>query len=291
MNDGIPNTGGLKGNWKIRLAMAGCLIVTVALIYGPSPARAKVKIAPLDYHASWKAYAEKDANRQPAKVYPYEACFKKAAEEFDLPLTLLLALARGESDFNARAKSSKACYGIMQIQWPGTARDLGLNSIRELYDPCKNIRGGAKYIRMMLDRYDGNIHLALAAYNYGPGRIGTHASPASLPQGAVWYSGYVYHHLQQVLAGSRTTPIPAAQRTTYRPGSKLPVILFHNPIRAAAFLAYFKENAADLRLDWFRTSLGETYIVMLFDTDKEKQSGVLKLKQLGFRVDVTNQFN
>jgi hypothetical protein len=261
----------------------GCLLMLFLCCVG-----AKTAIEPLDYHASWKAYAQMDAGRQPMDVYPYDACFRKAAKDFNLPLTLLLALARGESDFNPKAQSSQSCYGIMQIQWPGTASDLGFKSLEELFEPCKNIRAGAKYLRKMLDRYHGDIHLALAAYNYGPGRIAVGAE--AVPQGAVWYSGYIYHHLKQVLARSSATPVPLAQRRVYKRENKLAVIIFHNPLRAEAFLAYFKEYAPDLRLDWFRTNLGETYIVLLYDTEKDKTKGIVKLRQLGFTVDPTIRF-
>jgi Transglycosylase SLT domain len=260
-----------------------CLLVLVLFSMG-----AKTGVEPLNFHASWKTYAQTDAGRQPLDIYPYDACFRKAAKDFNLPLTLLLALARGESDFNPKAKSSQSCYGIMQIQWPGTATDLGFKSIKELYDPCKNIRAGAKYLRKMLDRYKGDIHLALAAYNYGPGRIAVGAEV--IPQGADWYSGYIYHHLKEVLARSSATLVPPAHRQVYKRKNKLAVVIFHNPLRAEGFLAYFKENAPDLRLDWFRTNLGETYIVLLYSTEKEKTGGIAKLRQLGFTVDPTIRF-
>ena len=272
--------------WALVIVIAG-LVFCLPQLSGA----AKMKIREMDYSALWKSYKIKDADLDPAREYPYESCFKEAAELYDVPVTLLLAMARGESDFNPRAKSSKSCYGIMQIQWPGTARDLGLNSIAALYDPCKNIKAGARYIKKMIDRYGGDYHLAIAAYNYGPGRIAKNARPWSIPNGANWYSGYVYHHLQQVLAGaSDGGGKKAATRKKYLPGTKIPVILFHNPYRAKDFLAYFKEKAPNLNLDWFRTSLGETYIVLVADTVKEKERSVKKMKSLGYYLDLKKQF-
>jgi len=256
----------------------------------PQAQAARMKIKKMNYSASWKAYLNEDANIKPLKEYPYEACFREAAKTYDLPLTLLLAFARGESDFNPRAKSSKSCYGIMQIQWPGTAGDLGLSSITELYNPCKNIKAGAKYIKMMTKRYNGDLHLAIAAYNYGPGRIPRDTQPWSIPQGANWYSGYIYHHLQKVLAGAGPGKAVAATKHKYTPGTKIPVILFHNPFRAMDFLAYFKERAPDIRLDWFRTTLGETYIVMVTDTEQEKRKSILRMKKLGYYLDLKKEF-
>ncbi len=251
---------------------------------------AKMKIPALDYGATWKAYLNNDTDLEPSKIYPYEHCFRQAAQKCDVPLTLLLALARGESDFNPKAKSSASCYGIMQIQWPGTAGDLGFNSIKELYDPCKNIMAGARYIKMLMDRYDGDVHLAVAAYNYGPGRISREMAAGDIPQGANWYSGYVYHHLQQVLKGATPGVAGKPRRTKYKPGNKIPVILFHNPLLARNFFNYFEENAPEVRLDWFRTTLGETYIVLLFDTQKEKTSSIKRMKKLGYYLDVSQTF-
>jgi hypothetical protein len=275
-------------------AVAVLMTGLILLPHGTQAARMKIK--KMNYSLSWENYLSKDSRLEPSKEYPYEMCFREAAQKYDLPLTLLLALARGESDFNPRAKSSASCYGIMQIQWPGTAGDLGFKSIRELYYPCKNIKAGARYIKMMLKRYDGDLHLALAAYNYGPGRIPKGASAWSIPQGAGWYSGYIYHHLQQVLSGATpvatapAAPSPEKARPKYKPGSKIPVILFHNPFRARDFLVYFKDRAPELRLDWFRTSLGETYIVLVFDTEKEKKRSVKRMEELGYYLDLKKEF-
>lgn len=261
------------------------VVFVLNFVFTPFVGSSRMNIEKLDYSTSWREYVLQDTLKKPVRSYPFEDCFRKAAKENNIPFTMLLAIARGESDFNPRAKSSSSCYGIMQIQWPGTAKDLGFKKKSELYNPCRNIKAGAEYIRKMIDRYNGDIHLALAAYNYGPGRIKKKMTASSIPQGASWYSGYIYHHLQQVLEGSCTELAPALQRPQYKSCQKLPVILFHNPLRARAFFTYFKDKASDLRLDWFRTSLGETYIVLLYDSEKEKKSGVEKLKELGFYVD------
>ncbi len=263
-----------------------------ALVFCPASAEAaRMKIEKRNYSLLWKSFLRKDSDRAPEMIYPYDDCFRAVAKLYNLPLPLLLAVARGESDFNPTARSSANCYGVMQIQWPGTAEELGIHTFKELYNPCHNIRAGARYLRQLLDRYNGDIHITLAAYNYGPTRIRKGTRASGLPQGAVWYSGYIYHHLEQVLAGSGSSGKIPGQRILYNPANKLPIIIFHTPFRARGFMAYFKEEAPELRLDWFKTSLGESYVVMMFNDKKEKARGIMMMKKLGYAVDPKKGFN
>jgi hypothetical protein len=121
-------------------------------------------------------------------TFPYQSCFDIAARMHDVPVDLLLAVANVESAMNADARSNKNAHGIMQIQWPGTAKHLGVKRLSELYNPCLNIELGARYLRELINGADGNIERALAAYNYGPGRI---ARSPILPDGARGYASKV----------------------------------------------------------------------------------------------------
>jgi len=93
--------------------------------------------------------------------------FQKASDTYGVPVNLIKAIAKQESNFDANATSSCGAQGIMQLM-PATAASLG---VTDAYDPEQNIMGGAKYISQMLDRYDGDITLALAAYNAGSGNV------------------------------------------------------------------------------------------------------------------------
>ncbi len=139
---------------------------------------------------------------RPALDFPYAHCFKRAATAHGLPETLLVAVARGESDFKPRARSKANAYGLMQILWPDTAKHLGLEQLSEVLDPCTNVDAGARYLKELQQRYDGDLNRTLAAYNYGPGRIPV--TGGRLPDGAIWYSAYIMRHLDYVLHGGGT---------------------------------------------------------------------------------------
>jgi hypothetical protein len=89
------------------------------------------------------------------------------AETHAINPALVRAVIQAESAWNTRAISSKGALGLMQLM-PQTASELG---VVDPFDPAQNIKAGVRYLKRLLDRYDGNAELALAAYNAGPGAV------------------------------------------------------------------------------------------------------------------------
>ncbi len=102
-----------------------------------------------------------------------EALVRRAAREAHVEPALLLAVARVESGFDPRATSRAGAAGVMQLM-PATAQALG---VENSYDPGQNVRGGATYLRELLDRFGGNTAAAVAAYNAGPGAVQRSGEP------------------------------------------------------------------------------------------------------------------
>ncbi|MFA6316068.1 MAG: lytic transglycosylase domain-containing protein [Elusimicrobiota bacterium] len=91
-------------------------------------------------------------------------------KRYSLDPTLVLSVILQESRYDPNAKSYVGAKGLMQIM-PGTGRDLGLRSTSDFYDPVKNVKAGIRYLAEMMERFNGNVKMALAAYNAGPGAV------------------------------------------------------------------------------------------------------------------------
>jgi len=93
--------------------------------------------------------------------------FEQASKKYNVPVNLLKAIGKAESDFNPKAVSRCGAQGVMQLM-PATAKSLG---VTDSFDAEQNIMGGSKYIAGLLKKYDGDARLALAAYNAGSGNV------------------------------------------------------------------------------------------------------------------------
>lgn len=90
-----------------------------------------------------------------------------ASERFGVPRELVIAVSRAESAFRSDAGSPAGAQGLMQLM-PATAKGLGVTDIK---DPWQNLAGGTKYLRELLDRFDGDITKVIAGYNAGPNAV------------------------------------------------------------------------------------------------------------------------
>lgn len=97
----------------------------------------------------------------------YSDIIAEASKKYQIPENLIKAIITTESAGIPTAQSSAGAKGLMQLM-DGTARELGVNNP---FEPYQNIMGGTKYLRQMLDNFGGNLQLALAAYNAGPGNV------------------------------------------------------------------------------------------------------------------------
>ena len=206
-------------------------------------------------------------DRQP---YPYQGCFEIASKLHDVPVDLLLAVAATESNWDADARSDADAHGIMQIQWPGTAKHLGVRRVAELYNPCLNIELGARYLRELLDANHGNVERALAAYNYGPTRI---ARASSIPAGARAYANTVASHRQRVVAENASWINP---NTTHE------LVRFDSGQRARRYARLLTERMDSATFDAVRRRDGSYAVTMLVANSGLSMRDTLTLEAIGW---------
>ena len=130
--------------------------------FGDLLTRPVTKVNANIYSAQAETGAEKISTREQIKNIVFRAAKKHGVDE-----KLVNALIKQESGFNPNAKSKVGAMGSMQLM-PATAKGLGVTNPM---DPEQNVEGGVKYLKSMLNKYNGNVILALAAYNAGPGAV------------------------------------------------------------------------------------------------------------------------
>ncbi|WP_328485116.1 lytic transglycosylase domain-containing protein [Methylobacillus arboreus] len=107
-----------------------------------------------------------------SRSLPYQEIIASAAQANSLEPALLHAVIKAESGYRPLAVSSRGAKGLMQLM-PATARQLGVINID---DPAQNIQAGARYLSLLQQQFNGDISLALAAYNAGPGAVARHGN-------------------------------------------------------------------------------------------------------------------
>jgi len=121
----------------------------------------------------------------------FNAYIDQASRTYGVDKDLIRSVIRAESDFDPQATSSKGAMGLMQLM-PDTARDLG---VKDAYDPEENIMAGTRYLKSLLDRYEGDVTRALAAYNWGMGNVERY--PERMPQETREYIARITQYLRQ----------------------------------------------------------------------------------------------
>ncbi len=179
---------------------------------------------------------EKKERRAERKAYPkvaknnrkangeFASVAEEKARKHHVDPKLVKAVINAESNWNPTAVSNKGAVGMMQLM-PQTAVDLG---VRNRYDPEENIEGGVKYLRALLDKFNGNLTLALAAYNAGPAKVEKAGGVPSIPEtmsyvkrvmhfysGGSGYTGSGNSKIRMVVLGDGTVLFTNAYNTGY----------------------------------------------------------------------------
>jgi soluble lytic murein transglycosylase len=113
-----------------------------------------------------KGYAKVIAEKINRGKSQYDRIIASTSSKYNIEPAIIKAVITAESNWNPDAISHKGAIGLMQLM-PETAQDMNVNP----FDPEENIEGGTKYLRRLLNRFDGNLNLALAAYNAGPSKV------------------------------------------------------------------------------------------------------------------------
>jgi hypothetical protein len=160
--------------------------------------------------AACDVHSKIDWNSVALNIGAYGDAIRSASSEFAVDEALLRAVIHAESAFNPRALSVAGAQGLMQLI-PGTARDMG---VLDAFDANQNIRGGARYLALLLKTFNGNERLAAAAYNAGPGAVQKYngVPPYDETQVYVERVGTLRKRYGEMLKSRLSTGVPLASR-------------------------------------------------------------------------------
>jgi len=131
-------------------------------------------------------------------VRDYEHYIRSVGSRYQVDPLLIQAVIKAESNFDSQALSCKGAQGLMQLM-PGTARDM---RVSDPFDPLDNIKGGTRYLRKMLNIFDDDVHLALAAYNAGPEVVKNIGRIPDIPETVEYVERVLRHYRRYQIASS-----------------------------------------------------------------------------------------
>lgn len=188
-----------------------------------------------EYKTSKTTYSDKtsqnnfsNALNSAMQTTSLDQIFEDASKKYSVSINLLKAVAKAESGFNPNAVSKAGAQGVMQLM-PSTSKGLGVTNP---FDAEQNIMGGAKLLSGLLKKYDGNIELALAAYNAGSGNVAKYGGIPPFKE--------TQNYVKKVMGycGEKITINPSANKVSAK------VNTVSNPI--SSFSDYFNTTNADL---------------------------------------------
>jgi soluble lytic murein transglycosylase-like protein len=156
--------------WRRPLLFTPCAVVTLVASLMSSGVRAEASVSRAQAAHSSSALplaavtSGRSLPRELSAAVNLEPFFEEASRRYALPVCFLLAVARVESGFDPQVVSAKGAMGIMQLM-PRTAHEMG---VRNPYDARESILGGARYLRVLTNRWKGDMILTIASYNAGP---------------------------------------------------------------------------------------------------------------------------
>ncbi len=205
-----------KGKTRIRMTGRLLAVLVWAILLAPDGVQAAIYTF-VDQHGTVHfTNVPNDPRYRPGVIRPqfrggraaragdprlYEEHIQRAASRYEMDPLLIKAVIKAESNFDCLAVSAKGAKGLMQLM-PDTAADL---NVWNPFDPQENIFGGTNYLRQMMARFGGDLRLALAAYNAGPGRVEAAQGIPLIPETQQYVTKVIQHYRQMTAAASPST--------------------------------------------------------------------------------------
>ncbi len=158
-----------------------------------APTNSKFQLWMKESKRNFADIGRSSGGRHRADYAGYDDLIVKAADRHNVDSALIKAVMKAESGFNHTAISPKGARGLMQLM-PGTANQYNVD---DSFDPQSNIEGGARHLRYLLTQYNGNLPLAIAAYNAGEGAVQKYNNQIPPYQETQTYVKRVLHYLRK----------------------------------------------------------------------------------------------